>query len=155
LMNAEQLNQRVHHVAVRTLLILVLSAFASGALAEPETRIYQLNNRTAEDRSQQIRALYQQAPVTFTSRARQLVVRGAPSLLDETGTAANCMDEPPIQLRIRVRYRRELGRSQSGGGVTGSLARANVNVEALALTTNASAAGGLVAQDDPAAQNTP
>jgi len=153
-MNAEQLNQRVHHVAVRTLLILVLSAFASGALAEPETRIYQLNNRTAEDISQQIRALYQQAPVTVTSRGRQLVVRGEPILLDEIGTLVNSMDVPPVQMRISVRYRQDIGGKQSGGGVTVSNNRANVNVERRTISTNSSTERHLVVQDGQSAHIT-
>ncbi|WP_372964712.1 secretin N-terminal domain-containing protein [Marinobacter sp.] len=153
-MNNNQLNRHAHAYTLRFLFIVVLSTFAAGVLAQPEARIYQLNNRTAEDVSQQIRTLYQQSPVTVTARGLQLVIRGEPELLDEIGTLIQTIDVPPIQMRISVRYKQDTGGKQSGTGVTISNRQANVNVERRTISTNSSTERQLIVQDGQSAHIT-
>ena len=52
-------------------LILVLLLAPVIAVAQTEARVYQLNNRSADDVAGQIRELYQNAPVTVTARGQQ------------------------------------------------------------------------------------
>src|SRR5690606_22488464 len=85
---------------------------------------------------------------------RQLVVRGEPILLDEIGTLVNSMDVPPVQMRISVRYRQDIGGKQSGGGVTVSDNRANVNVERRSSSTNSRTERHRVLQDGESAHIT-
>lgn len=139
---------------LRVMLFMVTFAFSAAALAEPETRIYQLNNRTADDVSQQIRALYQDAPVTVTARGRQLVARGEPLILDEIGMLISTLDVPPIQMRISVRYQQDIGGKQSGGGVSISRGQANVQVERRTISTNSNTERQLVVQDGQSAHIT-
>ncbi|MBR9872562.1 MAG: secretin [Gammaproteobacteria bacterium] len=133
---------------------MVLSVFAATVQAEPEARIYQLKNRTADDVSQQIRALYQQAPVTVTARGLQLVVRGEPALLDEIGTLVNTMDVPPVQMRISVRYRQDIGGKRSGAGVSISNNKANASVQSRTYSTNTNTTRQLIVQDGQSAHIT-
>ncbi|HCP22295.1 MAG TPA: secretin, partial [Marinobacter hydrocarbonoclasticus] len=99
-------------------LFLAMLTASTVVWAQSEARVYELNNRTADDIALQIRELYQQSPVTVTARGQQLVVRGEPALLDEIGTLVQSMDVPPVQMRISVRYRQDIGGKQSGGGVS-------------------------------------
>ena len=136
------------------LLFMVTSAFTTAALAEPETRIYQLNNRTADDVSQQVSSLYQGTAVNVTARGRQLVVRGEPRILDEIGMLISTLDVPPIQMRISVRYQQNIGGKQSGGGVSISSGQANVQVERRTISTSSSTERQLVVQDGQSAHIT-
>ncbi|WP_323751582.1 secretin N-terminal domain-containing protein [Marinobacter sp.] len=153
-MNLKKLIQYARVSALGTFLLLALSVFATSVQAEPEARIYQLKSRTAEDVSQQIRALYQQAPVTVTARGLQLVVRGEPALLDEIGTLVNTLDVPPVQMRISVRYRQDIGGKQSGGGVSISNNTANASVQRRTYSTSSNTERQLIVQDGQSAHIT-
>ncbi|MBJ6136724.1 secretin N-terminal domain-containing protein [Marinobacter litoralis] len=150
----EKLSRLARLSALGSVLLLALSVFAASVQAAPEARIYQLKNRTAEDISQQIRALYQQAPVTVTARGLQLVVRGEPDLLDEIGTLVNTLDVPPVQMRISVRYRQDIGGKQSGGGVSIRNNTANASVQSRTYSTNSNTVRQLVVQDGQSAHIT-
>ena len=128
---------RFSTLALLAVLILGLTAPAA-ARAEQETRIYQLQNRTAEDMAQQVRTLYQQAPVSVTARGTQLVVRGEPVLLDEIGTLVGSLDVPPVQMRITVRYRQSSDSSGSGAGVSVNRNRVSAGVEQSSRSSNSS-----------------
>ena len=97
------------------LLLAALLGLCSGrAVAQTETRDYQLNNRSAEDVAAQVRQLYQGSSVAVTARGAQLVVRGEPELLDEIGRLVETLDVAPVQLRITVRSRTDTGGKRSG-----------------------------------------
>ncbi|GHD43117.1 type II/III secretion system short domain-containing protein [Marinobacter persicus] len=107
-----------HPLSFLSLCLALCLALVSGvAFAQSESRIYELNNRTAESMAAQIRPLYQGESVTMTTRGNQLVVRAQPRLLDEIGTLIESMDVAPVQMRITVRYRQDIGGKQAGGGV--------------------------------------
>lgn len=107
----------MHRVLALFLSLLILPATA---FAQTEARVYELQNRPADDVAQQIRELYQNAPVTITARGQQVVVRGEPALLDEIGMLIDTMDVAPAQLRITVRSRQDIGGKRSGAAVSGS-----------------------------------
>jgi len=145
---------RPTHLSITTLLALVLAVFSTLTHAQTESRVYQLNNRTAADVAIQVQELYQQAPVSVTARGQQLVVRGQPELLDEIGMLVQSIDVPPVQMRISVRYRQDIGGKESGGGVTVSGNRAGANVERRTISTNSSTERQLVVQDGQSAHIT-
>ncbi|MGP9832649.1 secretin N-terminal domain-containing protein [Marinobacter sp. NSM] len=147
------MTERMTHSITTSLLALVFALFSTLALAQ-ESRVYQLNNRTSADVANQIKELYQQAPVSVSARGQQLVVRGEPGLLDEIGTLIESIDVPPVQMRISVRYRQDIGGKQSGGGVTISDNRAGANVERRTISTNSSTERQLVVQDGQSAHIT-
>lgn len=149
------MTERTTHSITTSLLALVFALFSTLALAlAQESRVYQLNNRTSADVANQIKELYQQAPVSVSARGQQLVVRGEPGLLDEIGMLIESIDVPPVQMRISVRYRQDIGGKQSGGGVTISDNRAGANVERRTISTNSSTERQLVVQDGQSAHIT-
>lgn len=137
-----------------TALFLTMLTVSSAAWAQSEARVYELNNRTADDIALQIRELYQQSPVTVTARGQQLVVRGESALLDEIGTLVQSMDVPPVQMRISVRYRQDIGGKQSGGSVSLSNGSAGVNIERRTISTNSTRERQLIVQDGQSAHIT-
>ncbi|MFB2704635.1 secretin N-terminal domain-containing protein [Marinobacter shengliensis] len=147
------MTERLTHPITTSLLALVFALFSTLALAQ-ESRVYQLHNRTSADVASQIKELYQQAPVSVSARGQQLVVRGEPGLLDEIGMLIESIDVPPVQMRISVRYRQDIGGKQSGGGVTISDNRAGANVERRTISTNSSTERQLVVQDGQSAHIT-
>lgn len=146
-------NARLYRVL---LLALMLFGVAAGAVAQPqpEARVYQLQNRTADDMAQQIRVLYQQAPVSVTAGGSQLVVRGEPRLLDEIGTLVHSLDVPPVQMRITVRYQQDSGGQGSSGGVTVSGNRASVSIEHQTGSSRSISERQMVVQDGQSAHIT-
>lgn len=144
---------RFSTLALMAALILALATPAA-ARAEQETRIYQLQSRTAEDMAQQVRTLYQQAPVSVTARGAQLVVRGDPVLLDEIGTLVNSLDVPPVQMRITVRYQQSSDSSGSGGGVSVNRNRVSGGIQQRNSSTSSSSQRHLVVQDGQSAHIT-
>lgn len=134
-------------VSAALTLILVLLLAPVSAIAQTEARVYQLNNRPADDVAGQIRELYQNAPVTVTARGQQVVVRGDQLLLDEIGRLIDTMDVAPAQLRITVRSRSDIGGKRSGAGVSGTERGVGVTVERKVTSTNASQQRTLVVQD--------
>lgn len=128
-------------------LILALLLIPVTAHAETEARVYQLNNRPADDVASQIRELYQNAPVTVTARGQQVVVRGDQLLLDEIGTLIDTMDVAAAQLRITVRSSSDIGGKRSGAGVSGSRQGVGVTVERKVTSTTGSQQRTLVVQD--------
>lgn len=145
---------RPAHLSITALLTLMLVMFSTLTHAQTESRVYQLNNRTATDVASQIQELYQQAPVSVTARGQQLVVRGQPELLDEIGMLVQSIDVPPVQMRISVRYRQDIGGKESSGGVTLSDNRVGANVERRTISTNSSTERQLVVQDGQSAHIT-
>ncbi len=139
-------------------LLLVLAALigllSSQALAQSETRAYQLNNRHGDDVAAQIRQLYQGSPVTVTARGAQLVVRGEPELLDEIGILVETLDVAPVQLRITVRSRADIGGKRSGVGVSASGGRAELSAQQRVTSTGSSQERTLVIQDGQSAHIT-
>ena len=135
-------------------LFLAMLTASTVVWAQSEARVYELNNRTADDIALQIRELYQQSPVTVTARGQQLVVRGEPALLDEIGTLVQSMDVPPVQMRISVRYRQDIGGKQSGGGVSVSNGSARASVERRTISTNSTRERQLIVQDGQSAHIT-
>lgn len=148
------MTDRFTHPCTTSLLALVFALFSALAFAQTESRVYQLNNRSSADVANQIKELYQQAPVSVSARGQQLVVRGEPGLLDEIGMLVESIDVPPVQMRISVRYRQDIGGKQSGGGVTISDNRAGANVERRTISTNSSTERQLVVQDGQSAHIT-
>ncbi|MCK0105222.1 secretin N-terminal domain-containing protein [Marinobacter sp. S0848L] len=153
-MNIEKPSWFARFTTLGMVCLLALSVVTTHVQAEPEARIYQLKNRTADDVSQQIRALYQQAPVSVTARGLQLVVRGEPELLDEIGTLVNTLDVPPVQMRISVRYLQDIGGKQSGAGVSITNNKANARVQSRTYSTNSNRVRQLVVQDGQSAHIT-
>ncbi|MHA7854297.1 secretin N-terminal domain-containing protein [Marinobacter shengliensis] len=147
------MTERMTHSITTSLLALVFALFSTLALAQ-ESRVYQLNNRTSADVANQIKELYQQAPVSVSARGQQLVVRGEPGLLDEIGMLIESIDVPPVQMRISVRYRQDIGGKQSGGGVTVSGNQAGANVERRTISTNSNTERQLMVQDGQSAHIT-
>src|SRR5690554_3369485 len=148
------MTDRFTHPCSTSLLALVFALFSALAFAQTQSHTYQPNNRPSADVANQIKALYQQAPVSVSARGQQLVVSGEPGLLDEIGMLIESIDVPPVQMRISVRYRQDIGGKQSGGGVTVSNNRANVNVERRTISTNSSTERHLVVQDGQSAHIT-
>ncbi|MHA7925000.1 MAG: secretin [Marinobacter sp.] len=135
-------------------LALLLGLFSSSALAQAESRAYQLENRPGEDVAVQIRELYQGSPVTVTARGQQLVVRGEPALLDEIGRLVETMDVAPVQLRITVRSRTDSGGKRSGAGISASRGQAEISAERRVTSTGSAQERTLVMQDGQSAHIT-
>lgn len=135
-------------------LAALLGLLSSQAVAQAETRAYQLNNRTGEDVAAQISQLYQQAPVAVTARGQQLVVRGDPALLDEIGRLVETLDVAPVQLRITVRSRTESGGKQTGAGMSASGSQAEISAQRRVTSTGSSQERTLVMQDGQSAHIT-
>ncbi|WP_144820583.1 secretin [Marinobacter piscensis] len=129
-----RLNPR--HPVVLPCVFILLFIISSTSFAQAKSRAFQLDNRPGADVAEQIRALYQNEPVSMTARGQQLVVRGEPLLLDEIGTLIETLDVAPVQLRITVRSARNVGGKRSGGGVTASGKGADVTIKRRVTTTN-------------------
>ncbi|MBL3826413.1 MULTISPECIES: secretin N-terminal domain-containing protein [unclassified Marinobacter] len=135
-------------------LALLLGLFSYSALAQAESRAYQLENRPGEDVAVQIRELYQGSPVTVTARGQQLVVRGEPDLLDEIGRLVETLDVAPVQLRITVRSRTDSGGKRSGAGISASGGQAEISAERRVTSTGSAQERTLVMQDGQSAHIT-
>lgn len=135
-------------------LTFLLAVCAGNALAQAESRTYQLNNRAGEDVAAQVQELYQGSPVTVIARGQQLVVRGEPQLLDEIGTLVETLDVAPVQLRVTVRSRSESGGKGSGAGFSVSENEVSVGAERRITSTGQSQERSLVMQDGHSAHIT-
>lgn len=135
-------------------LVLLLGLCSSQALAQAESRVYQLNSRPGDDVAVQIRELYQGSPVTVTARGQQLVVRGEPALLDEIGRLVETLDVAPVQVRITVRSRTDSGGKRSGAGISASNGRAELSAERRVTTTGSAQERTIVMQDGQSAHIT-
>ena len=135
-------------------LVLLLVLCSSQALAQADSRVYQLNNRPGDDVAVQIRELYQGSPVTVTARGQQLVVRGEPDLLDEIGRLVETLDVAPVQVRITVRSRTDSGGKRSGAGISASNGRAELSAERRVTTTGSAQERTIVMQDGQSAHIT-
>lgn len=134
--------------------LLAICLFSLSGLAQAETRIYELQNRPADDVATQIRELYQNAPVTVTARGQQVVVRSEAQLLDEIGTLIDTMDVAPAQLRITVRSREDIGGKRSGAGLSASGNQVGVTVERKVTTTGNTRERTVIVQDGQSAHIT-
>ncbi len=121
------------------------------ALAAPEARTYQLNNRSSEQVGAQVRELYPDGQVAITTRGQQMIVRGEPEVLDEIGSLVQTMDVAPVQMRITVRTRSNLDAKSGGGNITISNGQASANVERRVTTTRRNQERTLVVQDGQSA----
>lgn len=139
---------------IRLLSLVLLIALASAVQAQTESRIYELHNRSAQDVAQQVKDLYRAEPVTVSARSQQLVIRGEPRLLDEIGQLVESIDVAPVQMRITVRYRQDIGGKETGGGISTSSGGASANVQQRTITTNATRQRHLVVQDSQSAHIT-
>ncbi|WP_296935148.1 secretin N-terminal domain-containing protein [uncultured Marinobacter sp.] len=135
-------------------LALLLALASSQAVAQAESRVYQLNNRPGEDVAVQIRELYQGSPVTVTARGQQLVVRGEPDMLDEIGRLVETLDVAPVQIRITVRSRTDSGGKRSGAGISASGGQAEISAERRVTSTGSAQERTLVMQDGQSAHIT-
>ncbi|NWO08180.1 MAG: secretin [Alteromonadaceae bacterium] len=133
---------------------LCLALVSGPAFGQSESRIYELNNRTAESMAAQIRPLYQGEPVTMTTRGNQLVVRAQPRLLDEIGTLIESMDVAPVQMRITVRYRQDIGGKQTGGNVSLNNGQAGIGATSRTISTASSSQRQLMVQSGQSAHIT-
>jgi len=136
------------------MILLMLLPLPTAAWAQSETRVYPLDNRTAEDIAVQVRELYQQAPVTVSASAQQLIVRGELGLLDEIGMLVKAMDVPPIQMKVSVRYHQDIGGKQSGGGVSISDGSASAGAGHRTIGTSSTREQQLVVQEGQSARIT-
>ncbi|TYC57211.1 secretin [Marinobacter sp. BW6] len=139
---------------LQLVLVLLLGLFSSQALAQAESRVYQLNNRPGDDVAVQIRELYQSSPMTVTARGQQLVVRGEPDLLDEIGRLVETLDVAPVQIRITVRSRTDSGGKRSGAGISASGGQAEISAERRVTTTGSAQERTLIMQDGQSAHIT-
>lgn len=137
-----------------TLWLLMTALIATSTLAHSDTRVFELSNRPAEDVAGQIRPLYQQDGVALTAQGQQLVVRGEPRLLEEIAMLVNSFDVPPVQMRVTVRYRQDIGGKRSGGGVSINNGAASANVQSKTISTTSSRQRRLVVQDGQSAHIT-
>ncbi|AXS83403.1 MULTISPECIES: secretin N-terminal domain-containing protein [Marinobacter] len=136
------------------LLAALLGLCSSHAMAQAETRDYQLNNRSAEDVAAQVRQLYQGSSVAVTARGAQLVVRGEPELLDEIGRLVDTLDVAPVQLRITVRSRTDTGGKRSGAGLSAPGGRVELSAQRRVTSTGSTRERTLVMQDGQSAHIT-
>lgn len=136
------------------IILVMLCLLAANALAQAGTRVYELQNRPAEDVATQIRELYQGASLTVSARGQQVLVRGEEPLLEEVGRLIDTMDVAPAQLRITVRSRENVGGKRSGSGVSGSENQIGVTVERKVTSTNNTRQRTLVVQDGQSAHIT-
>lgn len=136
------------------LLASCLALLPSVAAAQAETRVYQLENRTAESMAGQIRPLYQNEPLTMTARGNQLTVRAEPRLLDEIAALIEPMDVAPVQLRITVRSRQDIGGKQSGGGISVSNNQASAGAKSRTISTVANTERQVMVQSGQSAHIT-
>ncbi|QSP95200.1 secretin [Marinobacter salinisoli] len=139
---------------IATAMLVVICLTATGVHAQTDTRIYDVRNRSADDIANQIRDLYQDTPMTVTSRGQRLVVRAEAQLLEEVGTLVSVLDVAPVQLRITVRSREDIGGKRSGAGVSGSSDRVTVGVERRGTSTSSARQRTLVVQDGQSAHIT-
>lgn len=139
---------------VQLVFAFLLALLSSQALAQAESRVYQLNNRPGDDVAVQIRELYQGSPVTVTARGQQLVVRGEQDLLDEIGRLVETLDVAPVQVRITVRSRTDSGGKRSGAGISASNGQAEISAERRVTTTGSAQERTLVMQDGQSAHIT-
>lgn len=139
----------------RLLLTVLLAGCASFAQAQPESRVYELSNRGADDVARQVRDLYQNEQITVSARNQQLIIRGEPRLLDEIGTLVESIDVAPIQMRITIRYNQDIGGKESGGGLNiSSNDGTNATIRKRTITTSTSRQRHLVVQDGQSAHIT-
>lgn len=142
------------HPMQLVLALLWALLFSSQALAQAESRAYQLKNRPGDDVAVQIRELYQGSPVTVTARGQQLLVRGEPDLLDEIGRLVETLDVAPVQVRITVRSRTDSGGKRSGAGISASNGQAEISAERRVTSTGSAQERSLIMQDGQSAHIT-
>jgi type II secretory pathway component GspD/PulD (secretin) len=134
--------------------VVLLLAMASFAQAAMESRIYKVNNRTAEDIAGQIRQLYGDGQVRVTAQGQQLVVRGDAATLDEAGRLIQTLDVAPAQMRITVRSRQTGSGKSSGGGVSVNGNQVSVQAERKVTTTRSQQERSVVVQGGQSAHIT-
>ena len=144
----------VRRYPLQLVLVLLLGLISGQALADTESRTYQLNNRPGDDVAGQIRELYQDSPVTLIARGQQLVVRGEPDLLDEIGRLIETLDVAPVQIRITVRSRTDSGGKRSGAGISASNSQVGISAERRVTSTGSAQERSLIMQDGQSAHIT-
>ncbi len=139
---------------VSLVLVVFLGITSLAVHAAPETRQYQLHQRSAADVARQVRDLYASDNLTVTAQGQQLMVRGEPRVLDEIGDLVSTLDVAPVQMRITVRSTNTGMGKQGGAGVTITNDQASVNVERKVTSTQSSQERSLIVQEGQSAQIT-
>ena len=98
------------------LIALVLAPLAISAA--PETHVFQLEHRRATSVLPQLRNLYGQEGVTFSPDGQRLMVRAEAEQLAEIKELLKTLDEPPFQVRMKVRHRDVASGSGNSGGTS-------------------------------------
>ncbi|MGM0768726.1 MAG: secretin N-terminal domain-containing protein [Pseudomonadota bacterium] len=139
---------------VPTLLFAIILLLSSAALAAPQTRSYQLENRAASDVAAQVSELYGRDQIKVTAKGQQMIIRGEQEVLDEIGMLVKTMDVAPAQMRITVRSRSNLNAKSGGGGVTLADGQGEARIERKVTTTRRNQERSLVVQDGQSAHIT-
>ncbi len=139
---------------------LFLTAFAvllllSGPVrAQTQTRVFDLQNRPAEQVVGEIRALYPGNQVHLTSHGQQLVVRASADDISEIARLVKRLDVPSHQLRITVRRVHEVNKHSQGGGVTISSNGVSAGAGSRTYSTEQNTSHSVIVQDGQGAHVT-
>ncbi|TDT40203.1 type II/III secretion system protein [Halospina denitrificans] len=101
---------------IQQCLILLALALAPLAIsAAPETHVFELQHRKATSVLPQLQNLYGQEGVSFSPDGQSLTVRAEAEQLAEIKELLKTLDEPPYQVRMKVRHRDLATGSESRG----------------------------------------
>ena len=87
------------------LLLLALALAPLAISAAPETHVFEPKHRKATSVLPQLQNLYGQEGVSFSPDGQRLMVRAEAEQLAEIKELLKTLDEPPFQVRMRVRHR--------------------------------------------------
>ena len=87
------------------LLIIALAFTPLTTSAAPETHVFELQHRKATSVLPQLQNLYGQEGVSFSPDGQSLMVRAEAEQLAEIKQLLKTLDEPPYQVRMKVRHR--------------------------------------------------
>lgn len=89
---------------LRLLAGLILCLYATLAAGALENRVFELENRRADEVIPQLRDLYG-SEIQLSAMGQTLVVRAKPARLSEIETLLRQIDRPPRQVRLSLRHR--------------------------------------------------
>ena len=87
------------------LILLALALTPLGISAAPETHVFELQHRKATSVLPQLQNLYGQEGVSFSPDGQNLMVRAEAEQLAEIKELLKTLDQPPYQVRMKVRHR--------------------------------------------------
>lgn len=134
------------------LILLLLLVSVQSAFAAVEARTYTLQNRPADEVATQLRDLYPEPQLAISAHDQQLILRGEPRILDESGTLVGTMDVAPMQVKITVRRQGSHQGQHKSGGITVKQGQAHVGAQNRVITTERQQEQSLVVQDGQSAQ---